>query len=84
MAPRPRLTCALLAAGGGGNPLLTRLLGVVARKKKRRPKARQKSIRNYYGQFFAQANIEVIRGHQGSKDKNGFSVIAFELRKLET
>ena len=57
--------------GRGGRldaPRLTRLLDFVAQNGNDRSKARQKSFRNYFGQFFfAQVNIEVTRGHQASK-----------------
>ena len=69
--------------GASRRPHLTRLLGVLARNGKKRSKARQKSFRNYISQFFAKVNIEVTRGHQRSKDPNVFSLITFELGKLE-
>ena len=37
------------------------------RKRKKRPKARQKSFRNYFGHFFAQVSNKVTRGHERSK-----------------
>ena len=40
-----------------------RLLGHVARIRKLCSKARQKYLRNSFGQFFAKVNIEVTRGH---------------------
>ena len=76
------------SARGGGRRLdvpshLTRLLGVVARNGKKSSKARQKTFRNYFSQFFAKVSIEVIRGHQMSNDTNDFSLITLELIKLE-
>ena len=44
-------------------PLVTRLLEVVARNRKVRSKARRKSLRKYFGQFFVNVNIEVTRRH---------------------
>ena len=55
-----------LMGGGGENPLVTQLRDVVARNRKVRSKARRKSLRKYFGQFFAKVNIEVTRGHQRS------------------
>ena len=55
--------------GGGGllrTPLVTRLLDVVARNRKVRSKARLKTLRKYFVQFFAKVNIEVTRVHQSS------------------
>ena len=55
--------------GGGGRldaPRLTRLLDIVAQNGNKRSKARKKSFRNYFGQVFAQVNIEVTRGYQRS------------------
>ena len=53
-------------------PYLTGLLGKVARNGKKRSKARR-SFRNHFSQFFAQADIEVTRGHhQLPMDKNVF------------
>ena len=60
-------------ARGGGSvdcpPLLTRLLGHVARSGKKRSKAHRKSLRKYFGHFFAKVNIQVTRGHLRSNGK---------------
>ena len=56
-------------AGGGAvvpPPLLTRLLGIVARNRKVCSEYRQKSSQKYFGGFFYNVNIEVIKGHQRS------------------
>ena len=50
-----------------GAPNSAPLIGVVARNGIFFSKARKKSFRNYDGQFFAQLNIEVTKGHQMSK-----------------
>ena len=50
----------------GGTPLLTRLLDIAARDREVRLKARQKSLRKYFDQFFAKVNIEVSKCHQRS------------------
>ena len=51
---------------GGGwllRPPVTQLLESVSRNRKMRSKARRKSLRKYFGQFFVKVNIKVTRGH---------------------
>ena len=56
------------------------------RRSEKREKAFESSskiIPKLFQSILAQVNIEVTRGHQRSNDTNGFSLITFELRKLE-
>ena len=65
------------AGGRGGGrsnaPPLSRLLVVVEKNERRRSKAREKSFRNDFGNFFAQVIIEITMGQNSKKNpERGF------------
>ena len=72
--------------GGGASrrpPPSNSAPGRRSEKRKKAFESSSKIISKLFQSIFAQVNIEVTRGHQRSNDTNGFSLITFELRKLE-
>ena len=57
-----------MVGGGGGKmtPPLTRKLGKLEGRAIQRSTALSEPVRSHFGNFFAQVNIEVSRGHQRS------------------
>ena len=74
-------------AGGGGRlnapPPWSRLLVAVEKNERQRSKAREKSFRNHFGNFFAQVKIGVSRGQNSKNFQNGFSTIKSLILKIE-
>ena len=67
---RVAVSATFAMVGGGGGKMtpapLTRKLGKLEDRAIRRSTALSEPVRSHFGHFFAQANIEVSRGHQRS------------------